>query len=83
MLDTLDVIEHDPHIFQISTGLHLFDQVYPRSGPHLGHLENKYLVRVRALSRELILLNVDPTAITRRKTGINDYATTTKIVHND
>jgi uncharacterized NAD(P)/FAD-binding protein YdhS len=53
MLDTLDVIEHDPRVLQISTGLHSFDQVYPRSGPHLG---------VRALSRELVLLNVGPVA---------------------
>jgi hypothetical protein len=58
MLDRLDMIEHDPRVLQISTRLHSFDQVYPRSGPHLGHLENKHLVEVRALSRELVLLNV-------------------------
>jgi hypothetical protein len=58
MLDTLDVIKHDPCVFQISSGLHSFDQVYPRSGPHLGHLENKHLIGVRALTRELVLLNV-------------------------
>jgi hypothetical protein len=52
------VIEHDPCVLQISTGLHSFDQVHSRSGPHLGHLENKHLIRVRALSRELVLLNV-------------------------
>jgi hypothetical protein len=50
MLDTLDMIEYDPHVLQISSELHSFDQVHPRSGPHLGHLENKHLVRVRALS---------------------------------
>jgi hypothetical protein len=44
MLDTLDVIKHDPRVFQITTGLHSFDQVYPGSGPHLQHLENKHLV---------------------------------------
>jgi hypothetical protein len=44
ILDTVDVIEHDPHVFQISSGLHLIDQVHPGSGPHLGHLENKHLV---------------------------------------
>ena len=43
MLDTLDVIEHDPYVFQISSRLHSFDQVHPGSGPHLWHLENKYL----------------------------------------
>jgi hypothetical protein len=58
MLDTLDVIKHDPRILQISSGLHSFDQVHSGSGPHLGHLENKHLVQIRALSRELVLLNV-------------------------
>ena len=60
MLNTLDVIKHNPHILQISSRLHSLDQVNPRSGPHLGHLENKHLVRVGALSRELVLLNVGP-----------------------
>jgi hypothetical protein len=54
----LYVIEHDPCVLQISTRLHSFDQVLPRSGPYLRHLENKHLVGVRALSRELVLLNV-------------------------
>jgi hypothetical protein len=62
----LDVIEHDPQVLQISSGLHLFDQVYPRSGPYFGHLENKHLVRVRALFRELVLLNVDLVATTSK-----------------
>jgi hypothetical protein len=62
MLDTLDVIEHDPRVFQISTGLHSFDQVHHRSGPHLGHLENKHLFGIRALSWELVLLNIGPVA---------------------
>jgi hypothetical protein len=44
ILDTLDKIEHDPRMFQISSGLHSIDQVNPRSGPYLGHLENKHLV---------------------------------------
>jgi hypothetical protein len=50
LFDTLDVIEHDLRVFQISSGLHSIDQVHPRSGPHLGHLEYKYLVKVRALT---------------------------------
>jgi hypothetical protein len=58
ILDTLDVIEHDPRVFQISSGLHSINQVHSRSGPYLEHLENKHLVWVRALTRELILLNV-------------------------
>jgi hypothetical protein len=62
MLDTLDVIKHDPRMFQISSGLHPIDQVHTRSGPHLGHLENKHLVGIRALTRELVLLNVGPMA---------------------
>jgi hypothetical protein len=57
-LDTLDVIEHDPGVFQISSGLHSFDQVHSGSGPHLGHFENKHLVGIRAVSRELVFLNV-------------------------
>jgi hypothetical protein len=44
ILDTLDVIEHDPRVVQISFGLHSIDQVHPGSGPYLGHLENKHLV---------------------------------------
>jgi hypothetical protein len=63
MLDMLDVIEHDPRVFQISSGLHSIDQVHPGSGPHVEHLENKHLVGVRALTHELILLNVGPVAI--------------------
>jgi hypothetical protein len=62
MLDTLDVIKHNPRMFQISSGLHLFDQMHPESGPHPRNLENKHLVGVRALSLELILLNVGPVA---------------------
>jgi hypothetical protein len=44
ILDTLDMIEHDPCLFQISSGLHSIDQVHPGSRPYLGHLENKHLV---------------------------------------
>jgi hypothetical protein len=66
MLDTLDVIEHDPCVLQISSGLHSFDQVHPRSGPHLEHLENKHLVQIRALPRELVFLNVGPVATTSK-----------------
>jgi hypothetical protein len=62
LFDTLDVIEHDPRVFQISSGLHSFDQVHPGFGPHLGHLENKQLVRVRALAQELVFLNEGPVA---------------------
>jgi hypothetical protein len=62
MLDTLDVIEHDPRMFQISSRLHSFDQVHLGSEPHLRHLENKHLVQVRALVLELVLLNVGPMA---------------------
>jgi hypothetical protein len=35
--------------------------------PHLGHLENKHLVGVRALTQELILLNVGPVAIASKR----------------
>jgi hypothetical protein len=58
MLDTFNVIEHDPRVIQISIGLHSFDHMHPGSRPHLRHLENKHLVGVRALSQELVLLNV-------------------------
>jgi hypothetical protein len=36
--------------------------VHPGSEPDLGHLENIHLVEVRALSRELVFLNVGPVA---------------------
>ena len=58
ILDTLNVIEHDPRLFQISSGLHSIDQVHSRSRPYFGHLENKHLVGVQALTQELVLLNV-------------------------
>jgi hypothetical protein len=64
ILDTLDVIEHDPRVFQIASGLHSINQVHPGSGPHLRHLENKHLVGVRALTQELVLLNVGLVATT-------------------
>ena len=47
ILNNPDVIEHDSCEFQISSGLHSIDQVYLGSGPHLRHLENKHLSRVR------------------------------------
>jgi hypothetical protein len=62
MLDTFDVIEYDPRVLQISTWLHSFDQVHPGPKPYFGHLENKHLVGVRALSRELVLQNIGPVA---------------------
>ena len=37
--------------------------MHPRSGPHLGHLENKHLIEIWALTQELILLNIDLVAI--------------------
>ena len=60
LFDTLNVIKHNPRVLQISFGLHSFDQVYPRSEPYLGHLENKHLLYIQALARELVLLNVHP-----------------------
>jgi hypothetical protein len=63
MLDMLDVIKHDPRILQISSRLHSFDQMHPRSRPHFGHLENKHLIRVRAMFWKLVLLNVGLVAI--------------------
>jgi hypothetical protein len=73
ILDTLNVIKHDPCVFQISSGLHSIDQVHPGSGPHPGHLKNKHLVGVRALTRELVLLNVGLVAIaSERGDAIHD-----------
>jgi hypothetical protein len=84
MLDTLDVIEHDPRILQISTRLHSFDQVHPRSGPHLGHLENKHLVGVRALSRELVLMNVGLVAIASEYgNAVHDPKSSNILKHGD
>ena len=50
LFDTLDVIEHDPCVLQISYRLHLFDQVHPGSGPHLRHLKIKHFVCVQAVA---------------------------------
>ena len=63
ILDTLDMIEYDPCVFQISSELYLIYQVHPGFGPQLGHLENKHLVGIQALIRELVFLNVGPMAI--------------------
>jgi hypothetical protein len=72
-LYTLDVIEHDPHVLQISSRLHSFDQVYPGYGPYLRHLENKHLVRVQALAQELVLLNVSlVTTTSERGNAVHD-----------
>ena len=38
ILDTLNMIKHDPCVFQISSRLHLIDQMHTRFRPHLGHL---------------------------------------------
>jgi hypothetical protein len=74
ILDMLDVIKHDPRVFQISSGLHPIDQVHPGSRPHLGHLENKYLVGIRALTRELVLLNIGLVATaSERGDAVHDH----------
>ena len=73
MLNTLDVIKHNPSVFQMSSRLHSIDQMHPESGPHLRHLENKHLVRIQALTQDLILLNVGPVAIaSKRCNAIHD-----------
>jgi hypothetical protein len=60
LLDTLHMVEHHPRIFEITTGLHPLYQVYPAAWTHLRHLEYKYLVRIRALAWEQVLLDIRP-----------------------
>ena len=67
------MIEHDPRVFQISSGLHSIHQMHLVSGPYLGHLENKHLVRIRALTEELVLLNVGLVATaSKRGNAVHD-----------
>jgi hypothetical protein len=64
LLDTLHMVEHHPSVFEITTGLHPLYQVYPAARTHLRHLEYKYLVRIRALAWEQVLLDIRPVAAT-------------------
>jgi hypothetical protein len=66
MLDTLDMTKYNPRVSKITTRLHLFHQVHPGSGAHLRHPENKHLLRVRALTQKLVLLNVGLMATTSK-----------------
>jgi hypothetical protein len=66
LLDTLHMVEHHPRIFEIITGLHPLYQVYTAARTHLRHLEYKYLVRIRALAREHVLLDIQPVAATSK-----------------
>jgi hypothetical protein len=63
-LTRFHMVEHHPRVFEITTGLHSLYQVYPAARTHLRHLEYKYLVRIRALAREHILLDIRPVAAT-------------------
>jgi hypothetical protein len=64
LLDTLYMVEHHPRVFEITIGLHPLYQVYPTARTHLKHLEYKYLVRIRALAREQVLLDIRLVAAT-------------------
>jgi hypothetical protein len=49
------------------------DPLHPRSRPHFGYLKNKHLVGVRALTRELVFLNIGLVAIaSERGDAIHD-----------
>jgi hypothetical protein len=63
LLDMLHMVEHHPHVFEITTRLQPLYQVYPAARTHLRHLEYKYLVRIRALAREYVLLDIRLVAI--------------------
>jgi hypothetical protein len=64
LLDTLHMVEHHPRVFKITTRLHPLYQVYTIARSHLRHLEYKYLVRIRALAQEHVLLDIRPIAAT-------------------
>jgi hypothetical protein len=58
------MVEHHPHVFKITTGLHPLYQVYPAARTYLRHLEYKYLVRIRVLVREQVHLDIRPVVTT-------------------
>jgi hypothetical protein len=64
LLNMLHMVEHHPRIFKITTWLHPLYQVYTVARTHLRHLEYKYLVRIRALAREHVLLDIRLVAAT-------------------
>jgi hypothetical protein len=64
LFDTLHMVEHHPRVFEITTGLHPLYQVYAAARTHLRHLEYKNLVKIRALAREQVLLDIGPVAAT-------------------
>jgi hypothetical protein len=61
-LDTLDVVKHNPPVLKITTWLHPLDQVHAAAWPHFGHLEQKHLIRIRALAGEHVFLDIRPVA---------------------
>jgi hypothetical protein len=61
-LDMLHMVEHHQGILKITTWLHPFHQVYIVARTHLRHLEYKYLIKIRALAREHVLLDIRPVA---------------------
>jgi hypothetical protein len=63
-LDMLHMVKHHPHVLKITTGLYPFHQVYTAARAHLGHLEYKYLIKIRALAWEHVLLDIRPVATT-------------------
>jgi hypothetical protein len=58
------MVKHHPRVFDITTRLHPLSQVYPVARTHLRHLEYKYLVRIKALAWEQVLLDIWPVAAT-------------------
>jgi hypothetical protein len=64
LLDTLHMVEHHPRVFKITTRLHPLYQVYTAPRTHLRHLEYKYLIKIRALAREHVLLDIQPVVAT-------------------
>jgi hypothetical protein len=64
LLDTLHMVKYHPRILKITTWLHLIYQVYTAARTHLGHLEYKYLITIRALAREHVLLDIQLVAAT-------------------
>jgi len=60
--DAFDMVGHDPSMFEIPTWLHSPNQVNTIARADFKHFENKNFVGVVTLARELIPLNVGPSA---------------------
>ena len=57
---SLDMVEHHPSAFKVTSWLHSLDEVYIAGRAYLGHFEDEDLIDVGPLAWELTLLNKCP-----------------------